>query len=38
VKLTPPPQRKAWKIVAGDTPEKKAAELIKLLHEEAKVL
>jgi electron transfer flavoprotein beta subunit len=38
VKLTPPPQRKAGKIVAGDTPEKKAAELIKLLHEEAKVL
>jgi electron transfer flavoprotein beta subunit len=38
VKLTPPPQRKAGKIVAGDTPEQKAAELVKLLHEEAKIL
>jgi electron transfer flavoprotein beta subunit len=38
VKLTPPPQRSAGKIVAGDTPEAKAAELAKLLHEEAKIL
>lgn len=38
VELTPPPQRSAGKIVAGDTPEQKAAELAKLLHEEAKIL
>jgi len=38
VKLTPPPQRNAGKIVAGDTPEQKAAELARLLHEEAKIL
>jgi electron transfer flavoprotein beta subunit len=38
VKLTPPPQRSAGKIVAGDTPEQKAAELARLLHEEAKIL
>jgi electron transfer flavoprotein beta subunit len=38
VKLTPPPQRSAGKIVAGDTPEQKAAALAKLLHEEAKIL
>ena len=36
--LTPPPQRKAGKIIAGDSPEAKAAELAKLLHEEAKVI
>ena len=38
VKLTPPPQRNAGKIVAGDTPEQKASQLVKLLHEEAKIL
>ena len=36
--LTPPPQRKAGKIVQGDSPEAKAAELARLLHEEAKVI
>lgn len=38
VELTPPPERSAGKIVEGDTPEQKAAELARLLHEEAKVL
>jgi electron transfer flavoprotein beta subunit len=36
--LTPPPQRKAGKIVQGDSPEAKADELAKLLHEEAKII
>lgn len=36
--LTPPPQRKAGRIVEGDTPEAKAAELARLLHEDAKVI
>ena len=38
LELTPPPARKAGKIVGGETPQEKAAELAKLLHEEAKVL
>ncbi|RLB21352.1 MAG: electron transfer flavoprotein subunit beta [Deltaproteobacteria bacterium] len=38
VELTPPPERKPGKIVEGETPQEKAAELAKLLHEEAKVL
>ena len=38
VELTPPPQRAAGKIIDGDSPEAKAAELAKLLHEEAKVI
>ena len=38
LKLTPPPQRKAGKIIEGETPEQKAKELARLLHEEAKVL
>jgi len=36
--ITPPPQRQAGKIVDGETPEEKAAELARLLHEEAKVI
>ncbi|MBN1104151.1 MAG: electron transfer flavoprotein subunit beta/FixA family protein [Deltaproteobacteria bacterium] len=36
--LTPPPQRTAGKIVQGDSPESKADELAKLLHEEAKIM
>ena len=36
--LTPPPARAAGKIVEGETPQEKAAELAKLLHDEAKVL
>ncbi len=38
LELTPPPARAAGKIVDGETPQEKAAELAKLLHEEAKVL
>lgn len=37
LEMTPPPERAAGKIVAGETPQEKAAELAKLLHEEAKV-
>ena len=36
--LTPPPARKAGKIVEGETPQEKAAALAKLLHDEAKVI
>ena len=35
--LTPPPAREAGKIVAGETAEEKAADLARLLHEEAKI-
>jgi electron transfer flavoprotein beta subunit len=38
VELTPPPQREAGKIIEGDSPEAKAKELARLLHEEAKVI
>jgi len=38
VELTPPPQREAGKIIEGETPEEKAAELARMLHEEAKVI
>ena len=38
MEITPPPQREAGKIVDGETPEEKAAELTRLLHEEAKVI
>jgi electron transfer flavoprotein beta subunit len=38
IELTPPPARKAGKIVPGDTPDDKARELVKLLHEEAKII
>ena len=38
LELTPPPPREGGQIVDGETPEAKAAELAKLLHEEAKVL
>jgi len=33
-----PPQRKAAQIIAGETPEQKAAALVKLLREEAKAI
>ena len=36
--LTPPPQRETGKMVEGETPEAKAAELVRLLHEEAKII
>ena len=38
IELTPPPKREAGKIVQGETPEEKAAELVRLLREEAKVI
>jgi len=38
LELTPPPSRQAGKIIEGETPQEKAAQLAKLLHEEAKVL
>jgi electron transfer flavoprotein beta subunit len=38
LELTPPPARQAGKIVEGETPQEKAAQLARLLHEEAKVL
>ncbi|MBW1785742.1 MAG: electron transfer flavoprotein subunit beta/FixA family protein [Deltaproteobacteria bacterium] len=38
LEMTPPPARAAGKIIEGETPEEKAAELAKLLHEEAKVI
>ena len=38
LEITPPPQREAGKIVEGETPEEKAAELAKLLREEAKAI
>lgn len=38
IELTPPPERKAGKKVEGETAQEKAANLAKLLHEEAKVI
>ena len=38
VELTPPPARAEGKIIEGDSPEQKAAELARLLREEAKVI
>jgi electron transfer flavoprotein beta subunit len=38
IELMSPPARKAGKIVPGDTPEDKARELARMLHEEAKVI
>ena len=38
VKMTPPPARPPGKIIGGDGPAQKAAELAKLLREEAKVI
>ncbi len=38
MELTPPPQRETGKIIEGETPEAKAAELVRLLHEEAKLI
>ena len=38
LELTPPPERAEGKIVEGERPQEKAAELAKLLHDEAKVL
>ena len=38
LELTPPPARAEGKIIEGESPQEKAAELAKLLHEEAKVI
>lgn len=38
MELMPPPQREAGKIIDGETSEAKAAELVRLLHEEAKII
>ncbi|MCD6296279.1 MAG: electron transfer flavoprotein subunit beta/FixA family protein, partial [Deltaproteobacteria bacterium] len=38
IELIPPPARAEGKIVEGETPQEKAAELAKLLHDEAKVI
>jgi len=38
LELTPPPEREGGKIIEGETPQEKAAELAKLLHEEAKAI
>ena len=38
MQLTPPPARAAGRIIEGETAQEKAAELARLLHEEAKVI
>lgn len=38
IEITPPPERQGGKIIDGETPQEKAAELAKMLHEEAKVV
>ena len=38
IKMTPPPERDSGKIIEGDDPVEKAAELVKLLREEDKVI
>lgn len=38
LELMSPPEREAGKIIEGETPQEKAAELARLLHEEAKVI
>ncbi len=38
MQITPPEEREAGKIVEGETPQEKAANLARLLHEEAKVI
>ncbi len=38
LELTPPPERAAGKIIEGETPQEKAANLAKLLREEAKLI
>ena len=38
MQITPPEERKAGKIIEGDTPQEKAANLARLLHEEAKII
>ncbi len=38
LEIIPPPERAGGKIIEGETPQEKAAELARLLHEEAKVI
>ena len=38
LEITPPPERQGGKIIDGETPQEKAAELAKMLHDEAKVI
>jgi len=38
IEITPPPERQGGKIIDGETPQEKAAELAKMLHDEAKVV
>ncbi len=38
LEITPPPERAGGKIIEGETPQEKAAELARLLHEEAKAV
>lgn len=38
LELTPPPERAPGKVIEGETPQEKAAELARLLHGEAKVI
>lgn len=38
ISMTPPPERKSGMMITGDSAQEKAAELVRLLHEEARVL
>ena len=38
VSIMPPPERQPGQIIEGETPDEKVAQLVKLLHEEAKVI
>ena len=38
LEITPPPERGGGKVITGETAQEKAAELAKLLHEEAKII
>ena len=38
MQITPPEEREAGKIVEGETPQEMAANLVKLLHEKAKII
>lgn len=36
--LTPPPERKGGRVIEGETPQEKARELVRILHEDVKVV
>ena len=38
VALEPPPERKGGRVIEGETPQEKARELVRILHEDAKVM